>query len=395
MTQRSILLSILMIAFVAASSQQKFTIQGKLSGLKEPSKVMLSYREDRKLVRDSAIPANGSFTFTGKVKKPVTASLTLVPMNNKAGSGMRRPLTPETLYPLNHPSPEQGMFGMTDQQQFYLDAGTIKVKGSASMKDASIKAGKAQDDYLLLQSQLKPLQDKMSPLSAKMRQYMQEKNETAGEQLFPQLRAIRMEMNKVEDAFIYKHPDSYVSLDLVKNKSVVIDPATFEPFYNSLSKGLRDSEDGKEMARKLAIAKKLDVGQPFMNFTLNTTEGTPVSLQAFKGKYVLVDFWASWCGPCRMENPNVLKAYNAYKDKNFDVVAISLDDKKEAWLKAIKEDGMPWVHVSDLQGFDSPVAKEYGIEAIPQNFLLDPSGKIIAKQLRGDQLINKLTEILK
>ena len=139
---------------------------------------------------------------------------------------------------------------------------------------------------------------------------------------------------------------------------------------------------------QIEIAKKTGIGKFAMDFTQNDTLGMPVSLSQFRGKYVLVDFWASWCGPCRVENPNVVKVFHQYKDKGFTVLGVSLDrpNAKDKWLKAIHDDGLAWTQVSDLKFWDNEVAKLYGIRAIPQNLLIDPQGKIIAKNLRGMEL---------
>ncbi|MBP9099597.1 MAG: TlpA family protein disulfide reductase, partial [Ferruginibacter sp.] len=151
-----------------------------------------------------------------------------------------------------------------------------------------------------------------------------------------------------------------------------------------------------QQARQEAIKNKTpQIGSIAPDFTLNDVNGKPISLSKLKGKYVLVDFWASWCGPCRSESPYLVAAHNKFKNKNFTILGVSLDDNKNDWLEAIKEDKFDWLQVSDLKGMDSPVGDLYGFSAIPYNVLIDPQGKIIAAELRGDNLDQKLGEILK
>jgi thiol-disulfide isomerase/thioredoxin len=161
-----------------------------------------------------------------------------------------------------------------------------------------------------------------------------------------------------------------------------------------LTPEIQNSFYGQYLQKQIAEAKIGAIGSPAIEFSQNDTAGKLVALSSYKGKYVLVDFWASWCGPCRMENPNVLSTYKKFKDKNFTVLGVSLDKAKDPWIKAIKDDGLAWTQVSDLKYWYNEAAAKYHIQAIPQNLLVDPSGRIVGRNLRGPDLQAKLCELL-
>ncbi|QES90904.1 redoxin domain-containing protein [Rhizosphaericola mali] len=211
---------------------------------------------------------------------------------------------------------------------------------------------------------------------------------------YQQIISDSFEAAKVDYPFIINHPNSPVSLyvlTLVYNNNHL---DKIEYLLNSLSPQIQKLPTAVNIKNLIQSARTNAIGKIATNFTLKDTSNNQVSLSDYKGKYVLVDFWASWCAPCRAENPNVVSAYNKFKSKNFTIISVSLDDNRKNWLNAVKNDHLDWAQLSELKGWDGKVSHDYAVTSIPTNYLIDPSGKIIAKNLRGAELDEALTKYL-
>lgn len=362
----------LLPAAAFAQSGVTYTIQGKIGTLSAPAKVYLEYRQDDKTQIDSATLNNGAFQFSGSIAKIKEGYLVL----NPKGDGINK---------------------SRDYKSVYLETGTITVEGTTDLASATVAGTKNNLDNQQYSAALKPVNDAYEALEAKKKATPEA--EQATEAFNRKYNADEKQIERTESEankkFIQDHPDSYVSLGALQSYAYSADYKDLAPLYENLSPAIKESDGGKDFGAILPKLKAVALGATAPVFTEADTAGKQVSLASFRGKYVLIDFWASWCGPCRHENPNVVKAYGRYKTKNFTIIGVSLDRQngRDKWLAAIHKDGLTWTQVSDLQFWKSKTADLYAVRAIPQNFLLDPNGKIIAKNLTGNDLEDKLEEL--
>lgn len=360
--KKHLLVCLLLTPWVAcAQPTYPYVIKGTIGRWNAPAKIYL--KDNGRL--DSATLRNGHFELKGNTKLPFPAELVFE----------RQGKLRDQLF---GPGP---YFQSPDRTTVMLEPGPVVFNSPDSLRNARITGGSLTADYQRLHTIEDAIFSKpktaRSPASSQepLQAYIQAKK-----------------------AFIKANPNSWMSLyALWQLKGIELPQyADVAPLYEAFSPMLRESGPGKLYGEFLQGLQATGLGRQAPAFTQQTPDGRPVALADYRGKYVLVDFWASWCGPCRQENPALRQVYNTYRGPHFEIVGVSLDDEKSRakWVKAITDDQLPWVQVSDLRGWQNQAAKQYGVQGIPQNFLVDPTGKIVAVNLKGEALQQKLAELI-
>ncbi|QIA08794.1 TlpA disulfide reductase family protein [Draconibacterium halophilum] len=360
-------LSILILFLINCQKPDGFIIKGYLTNA-DGKKVYITQRGgglssgSKVELLDSCIVKNGKFQFHGNLDEPNYYS---VLVENTKG-----------------------------WKHFILDCNSmLTIDGNADSIWKATISGSADNKLLdSLKIELTSLYKTNKEIWDSIRVARKQKDEIRIKELYAERALLDKEILNHRINFIRKHPDSFESLIQL---SIIYDDGRNEEntieLFDIISDKLKQHSVGKEIHYQLFELKDF-LSQP-VSFTQPDTTGELISTDSFKGNYLLIEFWASWCGPCRAENPNLKEAYNKFNKKGFEIIAVSLDTKKQNWINAIREDNLNWIHVSDLKGWKNEIAQKYVITSVPSNLLLDKDGNIIAKDLKGEKLYKKITEL--
>jgi len=373
MKRIQLIILVILCPFVMSAQNVAYKVSGRLQEFKQApgGKAFLIFYNGNKTITDSTLVNDGQFTFQGTISDYSSAQLIL----DHSGNGLRK---------------------AQDIIQIYLEKGLITVLGKDSLKSAKVSGAVINKQNARYKELLKANSENLKSISDKWSKIIPK--DTSMRKLNDQLAAAYQKevlaREQLNIQFVKENTDAEISADILSRVAgPMIKVEKIEPLYNSLSEKVRKTRTGVKLGQDLALTKATYIGSLSPAFAKDDINGKLIQLTDLKGKYVLIDFWASWCTPCRAENPYVIKAYNQFKGKGFEVLGISLDKDKTAWLKAVKDDALPYIQILDEAATGERIADKYAVKAIPQNFLVDPSGKIIARNLRGDDLDKELKKI--
>ena len=358
---RKLLLSIVAasMTLAACNAQSGYKVTGTVEGMPDGKAIIATVNGSSLDTLAKADVKNGSFEFTGNVSEPTGAYIMVI--------------------------------GQRGAIPFMLENANITVNaGQAGLTVTGSEGQKIYDQFMAINTTTQQEAMKLQ------QEYQAANGDQAKMQAVQEAYAKLMtDAQAKETELIKANPDSYVSTFVIVSSMGQMEYEQLKERYNLLGEKAKASAQGKAIAAQIAKLESTAIGQIAPNFTITTPEGESISLYDIKGKVKLIDFWASWCGPCRGENPHVVEIYKEYHPKGLEIFGVSLDNNKEAWVKAIADDGLVWKHGSDLKGWQSAPAKLYSVSGIPHTVLLDENNKIIAKNLRGDELKQKIAELLK
>ena len=349
------------MTLAACNAQNGYKVTGTIEGMPDGKAILATYDGSKLDTLAKSNIVNGAFEFTGNVSEPVGA-LMLVE-------------------------------GQRFQLPIMLENANITV--SASQSGLNITGSEGQKIYDQISALNMTIQQEQQKLMPEFQAANQAGDQAKMQSIQEAFQKVVEEVQAKQNELLKANADSYVAAFVIVSGMGQMEVEQLKEQYALLGEKVKASAQGKAIAAQIAKLESTAIGQIAPNFTITTPEGESISLYDIKGKVKLIEFWASWCGPCRGENPHVVEIYKEYHPKGLEIFGVSLDNNKEAWVKAIADDGLVWKHGSDLQGWKSAPAKLYSVSGIPHTVLLDENNKIIAKNLRGEELKQKIAEILK